>query len=387
VTHILALNYGSSSLKFKLVAVDGPDARTLTRGASDDTAGADTRMQAVLRALAEAGYGADAVDGVGHRVVHGGALDAPALIDDTIIAAIEQAAAFAPLHNAAALRGIREARAGLGPTVPMVAVFDTAFHRTMPEQAALYALPLDLARRLGIRRTGFHGLSHQYATLRYAAIVGKAPAAVTLVTLHLGNGCSAAAIANGRSVDTSMGFTPLEGLMMGTRSGDLDPALVAYLQAAAGHSAIQVERLLNEQSGLLGVSGRSADVRDLLTAEADGDERARLALEMFAYRARKYVGAYLAALGGADAVVFTGGIGEHAPSIRAQVCQGLEWLGLALDAERNAAAVGSEARISRDDCRLAAYAIPADEETMIARATAACIRPPPGTGVPEGTLP
>jgi acetate kinase len=289
------------------------------------------------------------------------------LIDDTIIAAIEQAAAFAPLHNAAALRGIREARAGLGPTVPMVAVFDTAFHRTMPEQAALYALPLDLARRLGIRRTGFHGLSHQYATLRYAAIVGKAPAAVTLVTLHLGNGCSAAAIANGRSVDTSMGFTPLEGLMMGTRSGDLDPALVAYLQAAAGHSAIQVERLLNEQSGLLGVSGRSADVRDLLTAEADGDERARLALEMFAYRARKYVGAYLAALGGADAVVFTGGIGENSARLRKEICTGLNVVGALLDDRKNDRNERGERDIASMDSRVRLLVIPTDEERAIAR--------------------
>jgi acetate kinase len=373
LSRVLAVNYGSSSLKFKLIDIADQGTQALAGGNLEGVAAGNSGVQAILRTLAEAGFSADTVDAVGHRVVHSGTLGGPVLIDAQVVSAIERASVLAPLHNAPALRGIREVRSALGSDTPMVAVFDTDFHRTMPQRAALYALPLEVSHRHGIRRFGFHGISHHYVALRYAEVAGKSPDAVMLVTLHLGNGCSATAIGDGKSVDTSMGFTPLEGLMMGTRSGDLDPALVSYLQAQGACSAAEIERLLNVDSGLLGVSGRTNDVRQLLEAEAAGDERAHLALEMFCYRVRKYVGAYLAALGGAEAVVFTGGIGEHAAPIRARICRGLEWAGLELDAQRNGAAIGTEARISADHSRLQAYVIPSDEELMIARETAACI--------------
>jgi acetate kinase len=254
----------------------------------------------------------------------------------------------------------------------MVAVFDTAFHATLPEHAAAYAIPWELAERHGIRRYGFHGTSYRSVLARYLELTGIPRERTRVVALHLGNGASAAAIAAGRSVDTSMGLTPLEGLVMGTRSGDLDPAIVTQLARAEGVTAETVGRWLNERSGLLGLSGRSADVRELLTAEAT-DARARLALDVFCHRARKYVGAYLAVLGGADALIFTGGIGEHAPEIRARICQGLAWTGLDLDPARNDAARGVEARIDRDGGALAVWTIPTDEERVIAEDTMACL--------------
>ena len=373
MSQILALNYGSSSLKFKLIRISAGGARTVAQGGVGSLAPRELGIESVMRTLGDEGFSAETVDGVGHRVVHGGTLGAPALIDDEVLSAIERASVLAPLHNAAALRGIREARVAFGLDTPMVAVFDTAFHQTMPEHAALYALPLAVAHRHGIRRFGFHGISHRYVALRYAELTGQSPDVVTLVTLHLGNGCSATAIRRGKSIDTSMGFTPLEGLMMGTRSGDLDPALVGYLQAHEDCTLGEVERLLNHESGLLGVSGLSHDVRQLLHAEAAGDERAHLALEMFCYRVRKYVGAYLAVLGGAEALVFTGGIGEHAASLRARIGRGFEWAGLEVDDRRNEDLVGGEGRISADHSRLQAYVIPTDEELMVARETAACI--------------
>jgi acetate kinase len=304
--------------------------------------------------------------------VHGGARFVEStLIDDGVMAAIEELETLAPLHNGPGLAGIRAARACL-PTTPMVAAFDTGYHATLPEHAHAYAIPHEVARRHGIRRYGFHGLSYRSVVARYAAITGRPVERSRLVVLHLGNGSSAAAIAGGRSQDTSMGLTPLEGLVMGTRSGDLDPAIVSQLVRAEGVSAATVEHWLNERSGLLGLSGRSADVRDLLAAEA-ADPRARLALDVFCYRARKYVGAYLAALGGAEAVVFTGGIGEHASEVRARICAGLEWTGLALDPDANAKARGTEGRISRDGAGLVAWVIPTDEERVIAEDTARCL--------------
>lgn len=310
-------------------------------------------------------------EAVGHRIVHGGArFTAPAIIDDEVVATIEKLTPLAPLHNAPGLAGIRAARAVLD--VPMVAVFDTAFHATLPEHARTYAIPRDLADRHGIRRYGFHGLSYRAVVARYAEITATPVERTRLIVLHLGNGASVAAVAGGRSVDTSMGLTPLEGLVMGTRAGDLDPAIVAHLVRAEGVTAETVDGWLNERSGLLGLSGRSADVRDLLAAEST-DARARLALDVFCYRARKYVGAYLAALGGADALIFTGGIGEHAPEIRARICAGLDWCGLALDASRNAATRAAEGRISRHDAGLAAWVIPTDEERVIAEDTRACV--------------
>ena len=313
-------------------------------------------------------------DAVGHRVVHGGGLFTEAVaIDDQVLAKIESLNDLAPLHNPAAVSGIQAARKNFGKALPMAAVFDTAFHHTIPETAATYAIPAELAKKHGIRRYGFHGVAHQYSLLRYAELNGVSPAQVNLVTLHLGNGSSACAIRGGRSVDTSMGFTPLEGLVMGTRSGDLDPALVTYLARKENVGAEEVERWLNQRSGLLGLSGVSNDMRELVAAY-ENNPRARLAVEVFCYRARKYLGAYLAALGGADAIVFSGGIGENTPLVREKICDRMEWCGLSLDEKKNNATVGVEGAISIADARMQVYVIPSDEEAIIARATARLFR-------------
>jgi acetate kinase len=395
---ILVINCGSSTLKFQLVETDGDAAASqqrLARGIVDRIGGQatlefagegveshredavvadhDEATRRVLGWLESVGLLAS-LDGVGHRVVHGGdRFVEPTLIDDEVLEAIEALTDLAPLHNTPSLEAIRAARAVLGAGVPMVATFDTAFHRTLPERASHYAISLDLADKHRIRRYGFHGLAHRYMTARYAAIVATPVEQVKLVTLQLGNGCSAAAIEAGRSVDTSMGFTPLEGLMMGTRSGDVDPSLAGYLARREGVDIEEAEAWLNTRSGLLGVSGRSSDMRELLEAEAAGDKRAALAVDMFCHRVRKYIGAYLAALGGADAVVFGGGIGENAPLIRVRICAGMGWCGLTLDEARNARTVGSEGRISTDDSRVRAYVIPVDEAAIIARDTALCL--------------
>jgi acetate kinase len=394
---VLALNCGSSSLKFQVFASDPgapvAGARRLARGLVERIGdGATLMFQAegssatrerepvpdheaavrrVLGWLAAGGAsehgGALRVDAVGHRVVHGGArFTEPVLIDADVLEAIEALEALAPLHNAPSLAGMRAARAALGPDVPMVAVFDTAFHAAMPEHAHRYAIPHELAVKHGIRRYGFHGLAYRSVLARYAELAGIPLERATLVALHLGNGCSAAAIKNGRSIDTSMGLTPLEGLVMGTRSGDVDPALIGYLARMEGVPAPEVERWLNERAGLLGLSGRSRDMRDLLAHERE-DPRARLAVEVFSYRARKYLGAYLTVLGGGDAVVFSGGIGEHASEVRGRICAGMEWTGLVLDRSRNASVVGREGRLSPDGARCPAYVIPADEERVIAQ--------------------
>jgi len=300
------------------------------------------------------------------RVVQGGdQYREPVRIDDHVIGEIESLDDLAPLHNASSVAVFRAFNAALRDSVPAVAIFDSSFHRTLSSTAYTYAIPHDLAARHKIRRYGFHGISHNYLTLRYAEITGTPVAQTDIVTLHLGGGCSSAAIKNGQSVDTSMGFTPLEGLVMGTRSGDIDPALVGFLARKENVSVEVVERWLNTQSGLLGISGISQDVR-ILIERADTDQRARLALDVFCYRAKKYVGSYLAAMGGAAAVVFSGGIGEHAPTIRQSICEGLEWLGLELDPAQNADLVGREGRISRERSRLDAYVIPTDEGLMMA---------------------
>jgi acetate kinase len=307
------------------------------------------------------------LDAVGHRIVHGGdRFHTSVLIDDDVIAALAALEDLAPLHNPPAIKAILACRAALGASMPMVAAFDTAFHQTLPDYAAAYALPSEIAQRHRIRRYGFHGLAHRSLALRYAELTGVAREAVTIITLHLGNGCSACAIRHGVSVDTSMGFTPLEGLVMGTRSGNLDPAVVSYLSQKEGVPATEVEQWLNERSGLLGVSGRSNDMRELLN-HAQADPRCRLAVDLFCYRARQYVGAYLAVLGGAQALIFSGGIGEHAPAIRAAICADMQWYGLDLDPEQNAAVVGTEGRISSQDARIQVYVIPADEEILIAQ--------------------
>ncbi|MFZ3341998.1 MAG: acetate/propionate family kinase, partial [Terriglobales bacterium] len=277
---------------------------------------------------------------------------------------------LAPLHNPDNIQGILAARDLFGKNVPQVAVFDTSFHQSIPEQAYLYALPYRLYQQHRIRRYGFHGTSHRYVAFRYRALRGIPREATNIITLHLGNGCSAAAIKGGLSVDTSMGMTPLEGLVMGTRSGDLDPAVVNVIGHKEGLSPDEVDTLLNKQSGLLGISGLTNDMRKLQNKlKEDEDCRALLAVEIFCYRARKYIGAFLAAMGGADAIVFTGGIGENSPDIRARICAGMEWAGLHLDAAKNQETVGREGMISTEDSKLLGYTIPTDEELLIARDT------------------
>jgi acetate kinase len=396
---ILVLNCGSSTLKFQLIetapaAASTADTRKLAVGLVDrigsdasyrftagDRAPAESRAaihdhDQAVRAVTE---WLDSVaelrrpDAVGHRIVHGGDRFAgAALIDDDVIAALEALCELAPLHNPGALKGIRAAQAILGEAVPMVAVFDTSFHHTIPEFAATYALPYDLAQKHKIRRYGFHGLAHRYDSARYAALAGKRDAEVNVVTLHLGNGCSVSAIRGGRSLDTSMGFTPLEGLVMGTRSGDLDPALVSYLARKESVAAAEVEGWLNQRSGLLGISGLSSDMRELLAAY-EANPRARLAVDVFCHRARKYLGAYLAVLGGAEAVIFSGGIGENAPLVRERICRGMEWCGMVLDPSLNAAVHGQDGSISRVDSPIEIFVIHTDEETIIARETARAI--------------
>ena len=409
--NVLAINRGSSSLKFKVIEFDdssktaarftassrfegfiediGPVAKMMLRLGGQTVAQAtrpvSTHTEAVrcmLQMLEESSRldGRDLrIDAVGHRVVHGGAqFREPVVIDDDVVAALDRLTEIAPLHNPGSIAGIEGARAALGPHIPMVAVFDTAFHRSIPPRAATYAIDPDLARKHGIQRYGFHGIAHASLAAICAAAVNHPLVQLRLITLQLGNGCSATAIDRGCSVDTSMGFTPLEGLMMGTRSGDVDPAVVGHLVRKEGLSVDEVERLLNERSGLLGVSGLSRDMRKLLSAaEGDPDSRAALALDMFCYRAKKYIGAYLAVLGGADALVFGGGIGEHAPAIRARICEGMSWCGLRLDRSRNEAAVqvapGEAVRISEASAPISCYVAGVDEEMEIARATFDCV--------------
>ena len=402
--NVLVLNAGSSSLKFQLIRTDAArmtsDAdERLARGVIDRIGGEavvdfqagtapSTRRALPIRDHRQATetvlqwlisddsgipiHGLDEIEAVGHRVVHGGEqFTHSALIDADVLRGIEETIDLAPLHNPHNLKGIQAARQALGPKIPQVAVFDTSFHATLPEHAYLYAIPYSLYRRHRVRRYGFHGTSHRYVAYRYRKLTDTTRENTRLITLHLGNGCSACAIVGGNSVDTSMGFTPLEGLVMGTRSGDLDPAILEFISVKEGLSIAEVDTLLNKQSGLLGISGLTHDMRDLLAEEREHDDRrARLAIEIFCYRIRKYIGAYLAAMGGADAVVFAGGIGENSPEIRARVIDEMEWAGLSLDAAANTATVdGAEGRISRDGARLAAWVIPTDEEMLVARDT------------------
>jgi acetate kinase len=407
--NVLVLNAGSSSLKFQLIAA-GRDASKdvrLCRGQIDRFGGevvvavlvrdgsrrkfaASTRdLQASLEHLMQwvvsDASGIDEiravsdVHAIGHRVVHGGELFGESkLITDEVLKGIEDCIELAPLHNPNNIKGILAARKVFGPKLPQVAVFDTSFHHSIPEHAYLYAIPYHLYRRHRVRRYGFHGTSHRYVAERYGILRGTRKEQTNVITLHLGNGCSAAAVRGGRSVDTSMGMTPLEGLVMGTRSGDIDPAIVSLIATKEGLSASETEALLNTQSGLLGISGLSNDMR-VLQEELRGheDRRVRLAIEVFCYRAKKYIGAFLAGMGGSDAIVFTGGIGENSADIRARICAGLEWAGLKLDAERNQHMVGLEGQISTDDSRLHAFVIPTDEELLIARDTVCCIQSEP----------
>jgi len=389
---ILVLNCGSSTLKFQLIeiATTGPQ-RKLARGivervgshatyrfdgegaarieAATPVADHDAAVQLVIAWLKRISQ-LSKIDAVGHRVVHGGErFTSAVLIDDSVIAELERLCEIAPLHNPASLAGIRATRTHLGAAVPMVASFDTSFHHTIPPHAAAYAIPHELAEKHEIRRYGFHGLAHQYDLGRYAELCSKHVEQISGVTLHLGSGCSATAIRNGQSVDTSMGFTPLEGLVMGTRSGDLDPALVSYLARKENATVDAVEGWLNKRSGLLGVSGLSGDMRELIAAR-DDNAQARLAIDIFCYRARKYLGAYLAVLAGAaEAVIFSGGIGENAPPIRQEILGGMEWCGINLNHSANDNVIGSDGRISSTHSKIDLFVIHTDEEAIIAQDT------------------
>jgi acetate kinase len=317
------------------------------------------------------------IHAVGHRVVHGGEkFTKSVLIDDSVIEQIEDNIDLAPLHNPANLKGIIAARELLGSGVPQVAVFDTAFHSTMPETSYLYAIPYQLYRRHRIRRYGFHGTSHRYVAYRYRQLMNIKREEVNIITLHLGNGCSACAIKNGDSFDTSMGFTPLEGLVMGTRGGDIDPSIIEFIYNKEGMSIREIDTLLNKQSGLLGISGLTNDMRELIAEEQEKqDRRARLAIDIFCNRVKKYIGAYVAEMGGAHAVVFTGGIGENSSLIRERICNGLESIGIVLDKKRNDEMVqGREGKISTLDSKMKVFVIPTNEELLIARDTVRTVK-------------
>lgn len=387
--NILVINAGSSSIKYQLIDADDggrlasglierigePTGRVVHKGAAEtlqwqaSIADHTEGFAQMAEAFARLGQPLDTlgVVAVGHRVVQGGSeFIEPTIIDDRVEERILALAALAPLHNPGNHSAILAARAAL-PDVPHVAVFDTAFHQTMPESAYSYAIDPAIAEQHGVRRYGFHGISHQVVSKRAAEVLGRDLRDLKQIVLHLGNGASACAIDGGRSVDTSMGLTPLEGLVMGTRSGDIDPGVLLHL-LRAGLDVDELDQLLNKQSGLFGMAG-SNDMRDVRSAAAAGEEAARLALDVYVHRLRHYIGAYLAVLGGADAIVFTAGVGENNPQLRAAVCAGLEWFGIELDQARNEAESDEARVISGDASRVAILVVPTDEEAEIARQT------------------
>ncbi|MGW7379713.1 acetate kinase [Streptomyces sp. NPDC054794] len=395
-TRVLVLNSGSSSVKYQLLDMRdhsrlavglveriGEQTSRLkhtcptsgrTREVDGPIADHDGALKAVGDELNADGLGLDSPElaAIGHRVVHGGMFfTEPTVVDDSVLAEIERLIPVAPLHNPANLTGIRTARA-LRPDLPQVAVFDTAFHTTMPESAARYAIDPKVADRYRVRRYGFHGTSHAYVSRATAELLGKAPQEVNVIVLHLGNGASAAAIRGGRCVDTSMGLTPLEGLVMGTRSGDLDPAVIFHLQRVGGMSMDEIDTLLNKGSGLFGLCGDN-DMREIGRRIDEGDEAARLAFDIYIHRLKKYIGAYYAVLGRVDAVVFTAGVGENASPVREAALAGLEELGLAVDAGLNAVRGDRPRLISPENARVAVAVVPTDEELEIATQTYALV--------------
>jgi acetate kinase len=394
---VLVLNCGSSSLKFQVFheetmtviargsvnRIASGDSEVVAeiggrRGVEHQTiADHDAALRVVMDALSQAAgieKEREAIGAVGHRVVHGGeSFRGATQVTPEVVEQIERCVPLAPLHNPPALAGIRGALRLL-PGVPHVAVFDTAFHADMPEVAHLYALPYEYFAKHGVRRYGFHGLSFDYVLQRVQEL-GEGRTWTRVVIAHLGNGASIAAIHRDRSIDTSMGMTPLEGLVMGSRCGDLDPGVIIFLQEHLGLSVDDVGRLLNKESGLLGLSGFSNDVRDLERRANRGDYRARLALELFSYRVKKYIGAYAASLGGLDVIAFTGGIGENCSRIRAAACEGLGFLGIDLDPDANASEHTGEREISRRDSAVRVLVVPTDEERLIAEETIALVRP------------
>ena len=398
--NILVINAGSSSLKYQLlnpatgellakglcerIGIDGKFTYKPQIEGKETLSAVDVAMpthaeaiQAVLDALVDAENGVigsmKEIDAVGHRVVHGGeAFNKSVLITDEVMKAIEDCIPLAPLHNPANLTGIRACQKVM-PGVPMVAVFDTAFHQTMPAKAYMYALPYEYYENDKVRRYGFHGTSHKYVAGRAAAMLGKKPEELKLISCHLGNGSSVTAVDGGKSVDTSMGFTPLAGLPMGTRAGDLDAGILQYVMNKYGLSIDEMLNVLNKKSGVEGLSGVSSDFRDLENAAAEGNEKASLSREKFAYEVKKYVGAYAAAMGGVDAIIFTAGVGENDKAIRAMVCKGLEYMGVKLDDEANSVR-GKETVISTADSKVKVLLIPTNEELMIAMDTASIVK-------------
>ncbi|AVT33671.1 acetate kinase [Plantactinospora sp. BC1] len=372
MTRVLVVNCGSSSLKYRLFDGSRIVRRGLVERIGEPDGGAPDHSTALRDVLA--GLDLANLDVVGHRVVHGGTeFTGPTLVDDAVVAAIERLIPLAPLHNPANLTGIAVARQLL-PDVPQVAVFDTAFHTTMPPEAATYALDSDLAGRLGVRRYGFHGTSHSYVARRTADLLGRRPDQLDLITLHLGNGASACAVSAGRSVATSMGMSPLAGLVMGTRSGDLDPAVMFHLHRVGGLSVPEIDELLNHRGGLLGLTGDN-DMRAVLRRRAAGDPAATLAFDVYSRRITEYVGAYLAVLGRLDAITFTGGVGEHAVEVRAAALAGLAGLGIVVDPARNER---GEQIISAPDAPVSVCVVATDEEREIADQALAVLsgRPP-----------
>lgn len=391
---ILVLNCGSSSIKYKLI--DMPANNVLAQGGVEkvglegsflkltlpngekeilekDIPEHTVGIKFILEVLSSEKYGAikslDEIEAVGHRVVHGGEkFNSSVLITDDVIKSIEDCIKVAPLHNPPNLKGV-EAVKELMPEIPQVAVFDTAFHQTMPQKAFMYAIPYELYTKDGVRRYGFHGTSHRYVSKRAYEMLNIKPEGVKMITCHIGNGGSITAIKDGKSVDTSMGMTPLEGLVMGTRAGDIDTGAVTYLMERENYDIKAVSNILNKQSGLFGISGVTSDMRDLRKAISEGNERAKLALDMFVYRIKKYIGSYIAALGGVDVIVFTGGIGENVNVVRDAICDGFECFGIKLDKSANDEAIGVERNISAKDSKVTVLAIPTDEEFMIASDT------------------
>lgn len=365
---IATVNCGSSSVKAALFDVSADQCQRVSHASRtvEQIDGYAAMIDATLGDILS--VSSVEIDAVGHRVVFGGAYARPTIIDDDVRRAIDTGRRVAPVHNGLSLEGIDKARQQF-TAIPMVAVFDTSFHATLPAVAAHYALPQELTLKHGLRRYGYHGIAHRSMTERYAELAGAATASVSIITLQLGSGCSATAVRDGVSVDTSMGFTPVEGLMMGTRSGDVDPGALLYLLRDVSMPVDELDALLNDRSGLLGVSGRSSDMATLLHEEAEGQSRAHTAIEMFCYRVRKYIGAYIAVLGHVQAIIFGGGIGERSPEIRRRICEPLGPLGVCLDQGRNNALSGVEGAFSTDDSSIAAWVISSDEERIIARDT------------------
>lgn len=394
---VLVLNCGSSSIKYKLFDMDHmaviaqggiekiglPDSflkltlpngekKILEKNIPEHTVG----VEFILNTLVSPEYGAikslDEINAVGHRMVHGGEkFSESVLLTKEVLDAFTACNDLAPLHNPANLKGVRAIEAIL-PNVPQIGVFDTAFHQTMPDYAYMYAVPYELYEKYGVRRYGFHGTSHRYVSKRVCEFLGIQPEGTKIITCHIGNGGSISAIKDGKCVDTSMGLTPLEGLMMGTRSGDIDGGAVTFIMEKEHLDAAGISNLLNKKSGVLGIFGKSSDMRDLENAVAAGDPKAVLAENMYFYRIKKYIGAYAAALGGVDVIVFTGGVGENQASARWGACSGLEFMGVKLDAEKNKVR-GEEAVISTDDSKVKVVVIPTDEELMIASDTMAIL--------------